>query len=73
MDTRYFGKRKIMTEKSFVMYNIYEQKTKDSKRVLLASFTQEKYAIQFLRAREEYYLNSNEFFPYKLDFEKDFY
>lgn len=53
------------------MYKVYEQKAKDSKKILLASFFYKKYAVAFLRARIEYYLfDSEEPFPYDLGFEK---
>ena len=55
------------------MYKVYEQKTKNSEKVLLASFFYQKNALAFLRARTEYYLfDSDEPFPYDLSFEKEF-
>lgn len=52
------------------MYNVYEQKTKNSEKILLASFFYKTNAVAFLRARTEYYLfDSDEPFPYDLGFE----
>ena len=52
------------------MYKVYEQKTKDSEKLLLATFIKKESAVAFLRARTEYYLfNSDEPFPYDLGFE----
>ena len=52
------------------MYKVYEQKTKDVKKVLLATFIKKESTVAFLRARTEYYLfNSDEPFPYDLGFE----
>lgn len=52
------------------MYKVYEQKTKNSEKILLASFFYKKYAVAFLRERTEYYLfNSDEPFPHDLGFE----
>ena len=53
------------------MYKVYEQKTKNSEKVLLASFFYKTNAVAFLRAITEYYLfNSDEPFPYDLSFKK---
>lgn len=52
------------------MYKVYEQKTKDSEKLLLATFIKKESAVAFLRARTEYYLfDSDEPFPYDLGFE----
>lgn len=54
------------------MYKIYEQKTKNSEKILLTSFFYKTNAVAFLRARTEYYLfNSDESFPYYLSFETE--
>lgn len=56
-----------------MLFKIYEQKTKTSKRVLLATFIKKEYAVAFLRARAEYYLfDFDEPFPYSLGFEAEF-
>lgn len=53
------------------MYYVYEQKDKTSEIVLLATFVNKKYAIDFLRARSEFYLKNNKKYPYYLSFKEE--
>lgn len=53
------------------MYYIYEQKDKISEITLLATFANKKNAIDFLRARSEFYLKNNKEYPCYLSFKEE--